>query len=402
MNTQTNESVAFTGFSKVIRESILTPIVTHLSSKGIQTSVEELAGVLKLMAITTPTLSVQPIASMIPNSYMPSALPMAAPMVNTVPTALTGLTGFNGMAMPMPLATSKGKKSKTGAPSQAIPDNERCQYQITRGKNKGGRCENRAEQGNVFCGSCKDKKAAKNQLQQGGTMAPSNPMGMLPNMMGGLPQMMSTGMPTFPMPQQPQLNPAMSGPLAAMAPQIAQRPPLRVQNIGNGFYYEVEHNLAIKLGSKSNEYICCGIYDPKTNQITPLTPDKMEICNQKGISYVDPAKVEGPNISGSTLPNVAQQLPTAPQANNTISLPSVGQTLPPMTLPSVGSQFPPLPQMGSSLPNFGSTLPNVPSTLPPMGLPQLGGAMPGMPAVTDVRKADDPDDDDEDDDDKDE
>lgn len=57
-------------------------------------------------------------------------------------------------------------KQQADNQSSVTPDNERCVYIHTRGRNPGARCESRAEPGKTFCKTCKDKKAALTQQQQ--------------------------------------------------------------------------------------------------------------------------------------------------------------------------------------------------------------------------------------------
>ena len=427
----TNESVVFAGLSTLIRNNVLTPIVNYCATKGHQYSIEELANVLKL-APTTPTA---PIANMsmssltapqLTNGFAPNLAPQGLnlnlpaqsfnaplgfpPVANAPPT----LTAFGGVAMPIPGA--KKGRGKSTAPTAPVPDNERCQYIITRGRNKNTRCESRSESGQPFCGQCKVKKAANAQLQQG--VAPPAG-GTFPGLQGAF-----NGVPTVPglqsfgvanMGMLPgalapnatgtmnQLNPLISSSLTAPT----QEPPkVQVIQLGNGMYHEKNHNLLIKINSPG-EFICCGVMDPKTGNVTALTPDKIDVCKQLKMSYVDPTKSDGstinptthlpmnslpmnslPSVSGQTLPSVNQQLPGV--SSGTFLTPQVNMTLP-SAVPAVSMTGLPLVNQQQPMQQFG--LPQVPA-MNGIGI----GILQGAPAVTDHHSADDPNDDDDDDD----
>lgn len=334
-----NESAVFAGLSTLLRTNVITPICTYLQTRQQQgpVTVDELANVLKLPA-ASPAPSPSPATSFAP---MPSGFPgLGAP---------PALTGFDGM--PMPLSAQKKKSSKS-ASSQPAADHERCIYQITRGVNKGNRCPGKVEAGLQYCTQHKGTRAAQAHMQ-GGTPQTGQ---MMPGMqsMPGLPGM--SGLPGLP---------GMSGSAPMMAPTQPQQPRIQVHQVATGLYREAVHGLAIKMGSTPNEYIACGVLaDPKSTNITPLTPDKIEYCRQINLAYVDPSR-----------PDAAVVKPTSPSANVS------GQTLPPMS-----QQMPALP----------STLPGLPQVQGLGGLPSMGfGA---GTAVTDTHHADDPDDDDDDDD----
>lgn len=350
------ESVAFAGFSLALRNHIFPAISTLAASKGFQMSVDEMCNHIKIAPST-------PMGSQLTNTMMPTqgfSMQSGIPPISNGPPALSNLGALG--AMPMSSGSKKGR-SKTGVPTQPVADHERCQYMITRGRNKGTRCELRAEAGGVFCSGCKGKKSAQQQLQTGGA-----PVTGGNSMISGVPlpgmAPMSTG-------TLNQLNPSLTSGLSTMAPQQNTAPKLKVNQIGNGMYLELDHNLLIKTGMTPNDYICLGVYDSKSGQTTALTPDKIEICKKLNLSYVDPSKQDTsvqqsslpalPNVNGQMLPTVNHQMPG-------VNL----QNTPPKTgLPSV-----------SAMPTQQFGLPQVPA-VQSMGI---------MPAVTNVRNPDDPED----------
>lgn len=358
----TIESVAFAGFSLALRNHIFPAISALAASKGCQITVDEMCNCVKVST---------PMGSQLNNTMMPAQgfpVPSGIPPISNAPPALSNLGALG--AMPMS-SSSKKSRSKTGVPAQPVPDHERCQYMITRGRNRGTRCELRAEPGGVFCSGCKGKKSAQQQLQNGGVPpASANSMNSGVPLPGMAP--VSTG-------TLNQLNQSLTSGLSTMTSQQNAAPKLKVSQIGNGMYVELDHNLLIKTGTTPNDYICLGIYDSKSGQTTALTPDKIEICKKLNLSYVDPSKQDTsvqqnslPSVNGQMLPAVSNQMPGVNLQN----------TPPKNVLPSVSAM--PAQQFG---------LPQVPA-VQAMGI---------VPAVTSVRNPDDPEDyeDDPDDDDND-
>lgn len=376
-----NESVVLNGVSTLIRNNVLSPLVNYLATKNCQVTVDELATVLKLAptTITPPSMMNTSIPSLnAPNMNMGLNMafpaPLGYPSVNAPPT----LTGFGGMPLPVSGSGNGGGKGrgKATASAENIPESERCQYIFTRGRNVKQRCPSRAELQTPFCNQCKGKKSAASQLNSGG---PSVNTGLPFPGIGGLPGI--SAMPGLQAPSMGmlpgsfastgtlnQLNPAVTSALSAPA----ELPKIQVVQLGQGVYHEKNYNLLIK--SSNNGYICCGIYDPMTNSALPLTADKIEICKQLKMNYVDPSAStnSAPSVSGQTLPSINQQLPGI----SALPTPQVN-----MTLPSVNTQ------------QFG--LPQVPS---------LSGinTFAGVASVTDYRSPDDPNGDDDEDEDDDE
>jgi hypothetical protein len=298
-----NESVLSGGISTLIRNNVLTPIVHYLATKGCQVSVEELSNLLKLAPTTAPA----------PNLTAPNmnfSAPMGYPPVANAPPTLTG---FAGMPLPMGPTTGKGR-GKGSVAVDNVPDNEKCQYIVTRGRNKNQRCTSRAEPNQPFCAQCKTKKAAQAQLQTG-AQAPMG--GSFPGMSGmntmpGLPGLSGIsampGFPSFaPTGTMSQLNPTISSALSA-PPDV---PKVQVTQLGDGGYHEKTQNLYLR--AVNGGHVCDGVYDPLTGNISALTPDKIAFCKQNNINYVDRSNTNNmipvSSVSGQTLASINQQLP---------------------------------------------------------------------------------------------
>ena len=374
MNPNTNESVVFQGLSGLLRSHVLTPIVNYLGTRNAmqgQVTVDELANILRLpasAAIPQAPMAMQPQLGVQPQMGMQQgAMP-----------GLFGLTGLTGFAGAQPAT-----KAKSGKAAEPVPANERCQYVMSRGQNAGRQCEKRAAPGNVFCTTCSGKKAAATQIAG----------------KGGVP-MMGGGLPGFQQPGLVGMNPAMGAQLTA-APQSSVGQ-LQVTSLGNGMFYDPRNYLLLRSGNNPNEIICIGLYDPATRQQLPLTPEKMQVCQSMGISYVNPNQGQVPQTAGASaglsgLPGLAQQGTVSSAPIGTLTgLPSVGHSLPqagalPGQLPSVTGGFPgQLPSLGGQpaiggfpgqLPALGgqSSMGSLPGQLPtmgqtiPQGIPSLGG-----------------------------
>lgn len=303
MNTY--EGSLFEKFCGNLKKDVLQPISQHLTTINVQMSVEDLAAVIKApctpsgavsgpVATTTPGLATNPGSSML---------------------SIAGLTQY----APQPGGSGKSKGSKVSVPAQPVPENERCRYKYTRGKSTGSRCESRAEPGQPFCKECKEKKAAQKQLstEPGTTQTPSQ----------GLSNLMSFQ--------------NLTQPLAPKASNI------EVTNVGSGLYCEPKNSLALKTGKHPKDFICVGIWDSKSQEVAPITPEKMEVCAQLGISYVNPATKPGETLSTGSLPPLVsgQQFLGLPMTSGLIPTPSLNtnkilglSSLPPISsLPGVSS-----------------------------------------------------------------
>lgn len=306
--SMTNENAVFNGLSTLLRENVLKPIVDFFAQKGITTSVEELAGVLRL----------------------PVSSPVSAPTLPTFSSIPPTVTNLPGLGLPQTI--TKRRKGTTAGP---VPESECCQYRFIRGKNSGRRCESRAEAGQPFCSSCKGKKSAQQQLQNGQVGGASAPVAstaipnftnqfagqMWPGQGAGIMPSLSASIPTL-----NQLTPGFSQPQDNTIK-------LQVHSLGNGLYYEKTSFLAIRMGANPNEHICCGVYNPQTGAIGPLTPEKIELCNKYKLKYVDPS-TQGSQQTPPRVPSTTPQMPIVPGLGQMIpAAPTMGAHNKPQGLP---------------------------------------------------------------------
>lgn len=68
---------------------------------------------------------------------------------------------------------------------------------------------------------------------------------------------------------------------------LSSQPKISVIQLSPGIYHEKDHNLVIRIGDHIGEYLCVGVYNSETKIISELTRDKIEICRQLGLNYVD-------------------------------------------------------------------------------------------------------------------
>jgi len=268
-----NETAIFQGLSDLLRKYVIQPIVDHLATKGIQVSADELAESLKLPASQTST-------SVVP----------AMPSVSSVPPSLSGVQGLG-----MPVSSRRGGKKNSNAP---VTPERRCIYIFTRGRNKGRQCDAAAEPGGVFCSSCKGKKSAQQQLQNNGGAVPQTSQfsGQMVPPLPGCGSMPTQSAPPPVPTQDNKLN-------------------LSVVQVKDGLFYHPKYMIALRnLGDSTGRMLAIGVYDPQTGDVTTLTPEKIEICKELGIAYVDPNANKAPAPSPSPIPPIpGSTLPSMPR-----------------------------------------------------------------------------------------
>lgn len=224
MSSSSQESMIISNIAGLIRTGVIQPLVSYLNAKGTSCTVEELCSVLKLPGTPVPTT------------------------VNSLPPNLT--------------SSVRARPKKTETVSPTIPESQLCQYIFTRGRNKGQRCPEKAEDNGIFCKNCKIKKSAAAQATGPGTSQPST-----------------------------------------VPSETSYKPKITVVSFSgsNGLLLETKHNLVIRTGKDPTDLVAIGIKDVPSGGILPLTAEKIEICKQLGLSYVDPSK-------GNALPIVPSSL----------------------------------------------------------------------------------------------
>lgn len=287
----THEGNLFNKFCQFLRQDVLQAICTGLASKGVTVTVDELQEFIKAPA-TFPQYS---------NNLITSPLSS-----NTIP----GMGGVNPVEPAKSTRGGKSRKAKADLPP--APDHKRCVYIYTRGKTEkiGTRCPAESEDNEYLCKKCKTLKTAMKQVQE----LTSNP-DKLSKMRGG------GGVNTqFSDKFVPQNTTSMQQPIKFNYKQIA---PGLLCEVSTG------HNLVFRpdVNSPDKQHTCIGYLDQKANgsTIAELTPEKIELCNKYGVSYVRP-KSSGPTPFNVNPPlNSPLQFPGQPQLQSQPQLPSLPQ-----------------------------------------------------------------------------
>ena len=123
--SEINMTAFVNGYAGLVNNYVVTPIVQHLTSRGVQTTVEELMNILQLPAQRSVPTSVYP------NTGAPLAFGGATPMMSpSVPST----------------------KSKTRTPASIPPGGKSCNYVFRRGEDRGKLC-GKATAGGDLCNS---------------------------------------------------------------------------------------------------------------------------------------------------------------------------------------------------------------------------------------------------------
>jgi hypothetical protein len=163
--------------------------------------------------------------------------------------------------------------------------------------------------------------------------------------------------------------------MGAQLTTTQQTSQLQVTSLGNGNFYDPRHGLLLRSGANPQEIICVGTFDPATRQQYPLTAEKIQVCQQLGVNYLDPSKAS--NSAGQ--PQTVSALPsfsTMTQGLPTTSAAPIG------AVSSLQSVSTPPSQSAAVLPSFGQqvgTLPQV-SNIPSLPMQQSMG-LGGLPSV---------------------
>ena len=278
---------AFTNsIAAYVNSYILTPICNHLVSKGINVSLEELAGVLHLPAA----------ANVAPRPAFANH-PAVSPFMNSAPPIASSVSG------------SKAKASK----AVEVRQEGGCAYEFKRGGDKGKFCSGRAEPGSAYCASClKNRKSLPSVPSSGSSSSvPSS----------------STGFNS-----QPPANP---GQVNAIEYDKAR-----------SLYILTDYGIVIHQSPKG-EMVAVGRATAVTDPISPLRAEDLPTLAQFGINPAEPvASAPAPKIPSPQLPPAPAvpgipQVPTVPGIPQVPTVPGIPQV---PTVPSI-PQVPGIPQL---------------------------------------------------------
>lgn len=291
---ETNMTAFANSCAGYVHSFILTPIVQHLTGKGVQCSLEELAGVLQLPAARAPAMPGPAIPAMAFGGAVPAMAAAVAP-------------------------TAARKNTATDNPVAG----RTCIYQYKRGQSKGKFCGKAVAAGSDFCNTC--LKQRKNLHKEAPGAAPGAAPGM------GIPGM--AGLP-------PGYNP----PIAAAAPTATA--PARPGELSvapfdpeRGLFKEPNHHFIVCQVSPGVVAVI-GRHDEAENRIVPLTDQEKATAQQYGLILAENNQAIAPAPAPSPIPAVAAQIVQAVPAIPTgPALP----VIPPLATADVGGAIPQLP-----------------------------------------------------------
>jgi hypothetical protein len=285
---ETNMTAFVNSCSGYVHTYILGPIVQHLASKGVQVSVEELAGVLQLPATRSPVTPIVPTPS-VPAMAFGGAVPTMAPAI---------------------APTTARKTTATNAPVAG----RTCMYQFKRGENKGKYCGKATAPGSDFCNACLKtrKNLQKEMAATGGIPGAAPAMGAIPGM-GGLPPGYAAPTPTVPATTN---APAQGGQLSVV-PYDEARGLFREPN-HNFIVYQVSPGVIAVLGRLSET----------DNKIVQLTAQEQGTAQAIGL-------VLGEGATGGATPSPTAQVPTATHVPTVPTVPAIPTAVVQQTVPTV-------------------------------------------------------------------
>jgi hypothetical protein len=281
---ETNLNSFINSCAGYVHTYILGPVVQHLNAKGVQVSVEELAGVLQLPATR-------------------------APVTPIVPTPSVPAMAFGGAVPPMAPAVAPTTTRKTTATSTPIAGRT-CIYQFKRGENKGKYCGKGTAPGSDFCNSClKTRKNLQKEMAAGGGAVPGAAPGM-----GAIPGM--AGMPPgygAPVPAVPATNnaPAKGGQLSVVP-----------FDEGRGLFREPTHNFIV-YQVKPGVIAVLGRLNEADNKIVALSPQEQATAQDIGLVLDDGAAGNAPTTTPAAAAQVPTAVPAVPAVTNTPAVPGV-------------------------------------------------------------------------------
>lgn len=304
---------------------VLGPIVQHLVNKGVQVSVEELAGVLQLPAT---------------RGFTP-----APPNPATVPAmAFGGGIPITGAVPPMAAAVAPTNSRKTSATNAPVRGRT-CMYQFKRGEHKGEYCGKPVAPGSEFCGPC--MKTRKNLAKE---VAGGAPPGTAPGM-GAIP-----GMAGFPPGYAPPV------PATAAAPAGGQLS-VNEYDTSRGLFIEPAHNFIVTQ-VRPGVVVVVGHLSEAENKIVPLTSQQQAIALSIGLNLPDGDNVMPATQAAVTPPHVPTVAHAAPAAIPTIptGIPNIPMVQPTNNVPALPVIAPLTAQPPIAAPTHGAVtgIPQIP------------------------------------------
>ena len=316
--SETNMTAFVNGYAGLVNNYVITPVVQHLASRGVQISTEELMNVLQLPAQrAVPT-------GIYPNTGAPLAFGGAAPMMSpSVPPT----------------------KSKPRAPASIPPGAKLCNYKFKRGGSRGQDC-GKATAGGSYCNGCLKSRRVGDD---GGATAP----GVAPA--GGIPGALNA-------------NVAVNAAPVELAVEVYDQP--------RNLYRDTNTNIIIHQNEEATVLTAVGVHSDAENKMVPLTPAARQQASAMGLTVPDMGPVAPAVVHHAPVP---QAYPSAvahvPQAHTTYSsgypVPPVPQV--PLAIPS-GTPVPHAPQVPFGVPSA------VPSAFQVPQIPrQVQSQIPQMP-----------------------
>lgn len=305
----TNMNAFVNSCAGYVHTYILGPIVQHLTTKGVQVSVEELAGVLQLPA-RAATAHVLPPAA--PAMAFGGAVPAMAPAV----------------------APTNRKTAATIAPVAG----RTCMYQFKRGENKGKFCGKGTAPGNEFCNSClKTRKNIAKDMAAGTIPGAAPAMGAIPGMAG--------------------LPPGYSTPVVAAPAQNGQLTVVPYDE-ARGLFLEPTHKFIV---TQINPGVIAvlGLLREETNEIVALTAHEQAVARSIGLV-----------LDSNPAPTTPSPVPTAPAPGTPSPVPAIPTvpTVVPAAIPAIPTGVPAIP---TGVPTIPTGVPAIQQELVPSGAPTL-------------------------------
>lgn len=320
---ETNMNAFTTSCAGYVHTYILGPICQHLGTKGIQTTVEELAAVLQLPAVRAPSTPMMP-GPAVPSMSFGGAVPSMAPTV-------------------APSASRKSTAIDTPVAGRT------CAYQYKRGVSKGKFCPKAPAPGSDFCNTC--LKQRKN-LHKETSAAPGAAPGM------GLPG--AAGIPAGYIPP----TSAVAG--NDMAPSQPGQLSVVEYDASRNLYREPNHNFIV-VETSPGVVTVLGRINEIGGELFPLTDQEKVTAEAIGLQVATQNASPAPqnNPPPAYVPPAIPSMPTAIPSMPALPVPTQQLIQAPPAIPT-GPVMPVIPSLSGAV--MGESLPSIPQ-IP--GIPQI-------------------------------